>query len=344
MSTVRVAIAGATGYAGEELIRLLLGHPHVRLTHLAASAKWDRPIPASEVYPRFARELDLPITALEPTSLAEQCDVAFLALPHGVSMHVAPTLLGAERKVIDLAGDFRLKDPAAFHRWYHLAHAHPELLHDAVYGACELFAPAIRRARLLANPGCYATSVTLALAPLLRAGLIEPQPIIIDAKSGWSGAGRQTVEGWERTGRLGDLWPYKVNSHQHMPEVEQALSAATGTASSLTFVPHVVPMERGMISTMYLRTTNPVTWQDADRCYREAYREAPFVRLRPKDEWPSAREVAGTNYCDLAFGEGTDQRLLIVVAAIDNLMKGAAGQALQNLNLMCGWSETTGLV
>jgi len=344
MSLRRVAIAGATGYAGEELIRLLLGHPHAQITHLAASAKWDRPVPVSDVYPRFARQLDLPITALEPTTLAEQCDIAFLALPHAVSMHIAPALLATGRKVIDLAGDFRLKDPATFQRWYGTSHAHPELLGEAVYGASELFSSRIRDARLVANPGCFATSVILALAPLLTAGVIEPQSIIVDAKSGWTGAGRQTVEGWEREGRLGDLWPYKVNSHQHMPEVEQALGQATGTTPSLTFVPHVVPMERGILSTLYVRATKPLSWQDVDGCYRAAYREAPFVRLRPKGAWPAIRDVAGTNYCDLAFGETDEARLLIVVAAIDNLLKGAAGQAVQNLNLMCGWPETAGLV
>lgn len=344
MSKLRVAIAGATGYAGEELIRILQQHPSVQLTTLAASAKWDRPVPLAQVFPRFAGQCDLPVESLDPARLAQSCDVAFLALPHGVSMDLAPALLSAGRKVIDLAGDFRLRDAAAFQRWYGKPHTHPELLGEAVYGVSELFPKAIGEARLVANPGCYATSVILALAPLLQAALIEPSSIIVDAKSGWTGAGRQTVEGWEREGRLGDLWPYKVAGHQHIPEVEQSLAtfARNGTPS-ITFVPHVVPMERGIISTLYLRAAVTPAWERVDRVYREFYREAPFVRIRPKDQWPQVRDVVGTNDCDIAFSVDPAKRLLIVVAAIDNLLKGAAGQAVQNFNLMCGFAETTAL-
>ncbi|MBI4003756.1 MAG: N-acetyl-gamma-glutamyl-phosphate reductase, partial [Candidatus Omnitrophica bacterium] len=337
--------AGATGYAGEELIRILQQHPSVQLTTLAASAKWDRPVPLAQVFPRFAGQCDLPVEALDPVRLTQSCDVAFLALPHGVSMDLAPPLLSAGRKVIDLAGDFRLRDAAAFQHWYGKAHTHPDLLAQAVYGIPELFADRIRAAVLVANPGCYATSVILALAPLLQAALIEPGHIIVDAKSGWTGAGRQTVEQWESTDTLGDLWPYKVNGHQHMPEMEQALAAfACNGAPSLTFVPHVVPMERGIMSTLYLRLTGTSDWERVDRLYRERYRDAAFVRIRPNNQWPQVRDVAGTNYCDIAFGVDPAKRLLIVIAAIDNLLKGAAGQAVQNLNLMCGWPETTGLL
>jgi len=344
MSKLRVAIAGATGYAGEELIRILQQHPSVQLTCLAASAKWDRPVPLAQVFPRFAGQCDLPVESLDPVRLVESCDVAFLALPHGVSMDLAPTLLSAGRKVIDLAGDFRLRDASAFQRWYGKPHTHPELLGEAVYGISELFPKAIRAARLVANPGCYATSVMLTAAPLLQAGLIEPGSIIVDAKSGWSGAGRQIVEGWERDGRLGDLWPYKVAGHQHVPEVEQSLAAfACNGHPSITFVPHVVPMERGILSTLYLRLTAAADWPQIDRVFREGYRQAPFVRIRPQDQWPQVRDVVGTNYCDIAFRVEPTKPLLIAVAAIDNLLKGAAGQAVQNLNLMCGWPETTGL-
>ncbi|MDP3702776.1 MAG: N-acetyl-gamma-glutamyl-phosphate reductase [Candidatus Omnitrophota bacterium] len=344
MSKLRVAIAGATGYAGEELIRILQQHPSVQLTCLAASAKWDRPVPLAQVFPRFAGQLDLPVESLDPVRLAQSCDAAFLALPHGVSMDLAPALLAAGRKVIDLAGDFRLKDAAAFTRWYGKPHTHPELLGEAVYGVPELFPKAIRGARLIANPGCYATSVMLALAPLLQAGLIEPGHIIVDAKSGWTGAGRQLVEDWKCSGRLGDLWPYKVNGHQHVPEVEQSLAAfACNGTPSIAFVPHVVPMDRGIMSTLYLRSAVTPEWERVDRVYREFYRDAPFVRIRPKDQWPQVRDVTGTNYCDLAFSADPSKRLLIVVAAIDNLLKGASGQAVQNLNLMYGWPEPTGL-
>jgi len=344
MSKLRVAIAGATGYAGEELIRILLQHPSVQLTTLAASSKWDRPVPLADIFPRFAGQCELPVESLDPIRLTPACDIAFLALPNGVSMDLVPALLSAGRKVIDLAGDFRLKEPAAFRRWYGKPHTHPELLAEAAYGISELFPEAIRKARLVANPGCYATSVILALAPLLQGGLIEPVSMIVDAKSGWTGAGRQAVEDWQRDGKLGDLWPYKVNGHQHIPEVEQSLAGfARNEAPSVTFVPHVVPMERGIVSTLYLRTMEASDWEQVDRLYRESYRNAPFVRVRPKDHWPQVRDVVGTNYCDIAFSVDPAKRLLIVVAAIDNLLKGASGQAVQNLNLMAGWPETTGL-
>ena len=345
MSKRRVAIAGATGYAGEELIRILHQHSSVQLTYLAASAKWDRPVPVSEVFPRFAGAVDLPVESLDPVRLAQSCDVAFLALPHGVSMELASGLLSAGRRVIDLAGDFRLKEPTAFSRWYGKPHTHPELLGQAAYGIPELFQEEIRRARLVANPGCYATSVILTCAPLMAQRLVEPEGVIVDAKSGHTGAGRETVSEWERQGKLQDLWPYKVNGHQQVPEIEQALAAACGgVVPSICFVPHVVPIPRGILSTIYLKTRGGLTWERLDQCYREAYRGAPFVRLLPKGRWPQIHDVVGTNYCDLAFTVDPDKRLVIVAAAIDNLVKGASGQAVQNLNLMAGWPETMGLL
>src|SRR3989338_5073645 len=216
MSKLRVAIAGATGYAGEELIRILQQHPSIQLTSLAASAKWDRPVPLAQVFPRFAGQCDLPVESLDPVRFSQSCDVAFLALPHGVSVDLAPVLLAAGRKVIDLAGDFRLKDAAAFTRWYGKPHTHPELLGEAVYGVTELFSKAIRGARLIANPGCYATSVMLALAPLLQAGLIEPDSIIVDAKSGWTGAGRQLVDDWERSGKRSEEHTSELQTQVHL--------------------------------------------------------------------------------------------------------------------------------
>ena len=344
MSTLRIAIAGATGYAGEELIRILRQHPHVQLTCLAASAKWDRPVPFAQVFPRFAGSVDLPLEALSPQRLAESCDVAFLALPHGVSMEVVPVLLAAGRRVIDLAGDFRLTDPAAFQQWYGVSHSHPALLHDAVYGIPELFASRIRAARLVANPGCYATAAILACAPLVQAGLVELEGIIVDAKSGITGAGRKAEAPLMFAEMNENLWAYKVNRHQHVPEIEQALAAATGRQPSICFVPHVVPLNRGILSTVYFRLTKAVAWEDIDQCYRHAYREAPFVRLRGKDAWPKVRDVEGTNACDLAFTVDAERRRLIVVAVIDNLMNGAAGQAVHNLNVMQGWPQTTGLL
>lgn len=344
MPKIKIAIAGATGYAGEELLRLLLSHPHVSVTHLAASAKWERPVLVSEVFPRYAGTCSLAIESLDVQRLIASCDAAFLGLPHGVSMDVAAALLKAGKKVIDLAGDFRLKDPAAFSRWYGKTHTHAELLKEAVYGVPELSGPAIAKARLIANPGCYATSVILACAPLLHSGLVERDWVVVDAKSGLTGAGRKAQPDLLFAEMNENCWAYKVNHHQHVPEIEQALMPfAAGLPLGICFVPHVVPINRGILSSVYLRLAKSVSWQQADEAFRGFYKSAPFVRIRPQDQWPKLHDVQGTNYCDIAFAVDSSRRGLIVSAAIDNLLKGAAGQAVQNLNLMYGWPETTGL-
>ena len=345
MSKLKIAIAGATGYSGEELIRLLLNHPHVEITHLAASAKWDKPALVSDVFPRFARLSKLQIESLEPQRLAASCDIAFLALPHGVAMELAPDLLSAGKKVIDLSGDFRLKDAALFTQWYGKAHTSGGLLKDAVYGIPELAGPAIAKANLIANPGCYATSVILACAPLLQSGLVERDWMVIDAKSGLTGAGRKAEPDLMFAEMNENLWAYKVNHHQHVPEIEQALAPFSGGQPlGFCFVPHIIPVNRGILSSIYLRLAKQATWQQVDKIYRDFYRNAPFIRIRPENQWPQLRDVQGTNYCDIAFAVDVAKRGLIVSAAIDNLLKGASGQAVQNMNLMCGWPEATGLL
>lgn len=344
MSTIRVAIAGATGYAGEELIRLLLNHPQVHLTHLAASAKWERPTPVSDVYPRFARQLDLPIEALDPGRLAHSCDVAFLALPHGVSMDVAPVLLQAGCKVIDLAGDFRLRDATLYPRWYQFPHTHPDLLNGdgVVYGLTEFYRDEIRKARLVANPGCYATSILLACLPLFKAGLADGGRFVVDAKSGLSGAGRKADPSLLFTEMTENLRAYKVNDHQHMPEVLQEVHRLTGRQARLTFVPQVIPVTRGLISMIYLETT--ATPETVQRAYETSYpaSRTPFVRVRPA-VLPQLKDVIETNYCDVGFIDDAATGYLIVASALDNLTKGAAGQAIQNLNVMCRFPETAAL-
>ncbi len=344
MPTQRIAIAGATGYAGEELIRLLLHHPHAQLTYLAASAKWDRPSPVSDVYPRFARQLDLPIEALDPARLAKAADVVFLALPHGTAMELAPALLEAGKRVIDLSGDFRLKDPALYPRWYNVTHPHPEwLAKDAVvYGLTEFHQDAIRLARLVANPGCYATSILLGLLPLFQAKLAEEARFLVDAKSGLSGAGRKAETSLLFTEMTENLRAYQVNEHQHMPEVLQELERLTGATARMAFVPQVIPVSRGLISMIYIRSR--ASLDRLSEAYRAAYPEAraPFVRIR-SGTLPQLRDVVETNYCDIGFVYSAELETLIIGSAIDNLTKGAAGQAIQNLNVMCGWPETTGL-
>jgi N-acetyl-gamma-glutamyl-phosphate reductase len=343
---LRVAIAGATGYAGEELIRLLLAHPKVQLTYLAASAKWERPTPLSAVAPRFARQLDLPLEPLDPARLAAAAEVAILALPHGTAMHLAPGLLAAGQRVIDLSGDFRLRDPTLYPRWYQMDHAHPEALADPslAYGLTEFHEAEIRQARLVANPGCYATSVLLAAVPLFRtAGLVEDGRMIVDAKSGLSGAGRKAEASLLFTEMADNLRAYKVNTHPHMPEVLQALERLAQRAPSLIFVPHVMPATRGLMSTLYLGCRASL---DAVRAaYERAYPagQAPFVRVRV-GELPQLRDVTGTNFCDVGVLHEAASGCLIVASALDNLLKGSAGQAVQNLNVMMGWPQTTGLL
>jgi N-acetyl-gamma-glutamyl-phosphate reductase len=345
MSTIRVAIAGATGYAGEELIRLLLQHPHVQLTHLAASAKWERPTSVAEVYPRFARQLDLPVEALDRGRLIGAADAVFLALPHGTAMALVPSLLEAGKRVIDLSGDFRLRDPSLYPQWYQFTHVHPELLSQEglAYGLTEFHRDAIRKARLVANPGCYATSILLGVLPLFQAKLVEDGRFLVDAKSGVSGAGRKAETGLLFTEMTENLRAYKVNQHPHMPEVLQELERAAGVRPRMGFVPQVIPVTRGLISMLYVQTR--ATPEAVAAAYRAAYPEdrTPFVRVRPAGTLPQLRDVVGTNFCDVGFHHDPPLGTLIVASALDNLTKGAAGQAIQNFNVMHGFPESTGL-
>jgi len=343
MPTIRVAIAGATGYAGEELIRLLLHHPHVQLSYLAASAKWERPVPAADVFPRVAGRLSLPIEALDPARLA-QSDLVFLALPHGSAMNLAPKLLEAGRRVVDLSGDFRLKDPSLYTTWYEAPHAAPSWLSsaDVAYGLSEFYGPQVAKARLVANPGCYATSILLGCLPALEAGLINEGTIIVDAKSGLTGAGRKADDALLFSEMSENLRAYKVNAHQHAPEILQEIQRLTGRRARMFFVPQVVPARRGMVSMIYASTS--ATTEQVAAVYRQRYspERTPCVRVRASG-FPQMKDVVGTNLCDIGLLVDPALRQLLIVSALDNLTKGAAGQAIQNMNLMYGWPETTGL-
>ncbi len=344
MSTIRVAIAGATGYAGEELLRLLVYHPSVRLTYLAASAKWEQPVAAGRVFPRLARSLDLPIEALDPSRLIRDCAVAVPALPPGASMALLPELLKAGKRVIDLGADFRLRDPSSYPRWYKVEHPHPELLGDAriVYGLTEFYREQIAKAQVVANPGCYATSVLLGVLPLFRAGLIPDGRFVVDAKSGLSGAGRKADMSLLFTEMAENLRAYKVNEHQHMPEGLQEITRLTGKTGQMVFVPQVIPATRGLVSMIHVRSAaSSETVLDA---YRTSYPSVstPFVRVRT-DALPQLRDVIGTNFCDIGVSATPSLESVVVVSALDNLTKGAAGQAIQNFNVMHGVRETEGL-
>jgi N-acetyl-gamma-glutamyl-phosphate reductase len=345
MSAIRVAIVGATGYSGEELIRLLISHPYIQLSYLAASAKRERATPVAELFPRFAGRLNLSVESLDSDRLIAGSDAVFLALPHGASMALAPTLLAAGKRVVDLSGDFRLTDASLYPQWYRLDHAAPSLLNDpsAAYGLPEFHRERIVTARLIANPGCYATSILLGILPAFHANLVTDDVFTVDAKSGLSGAGRKADEGLLFSEMAGNLRVYKVNQHQHMPEVLQEIGRLASRRARMAFVPQVIPVSRGLISMIYFRTGAS---EDALRAaYRAWYTpdRAPFVRVR-ESGWPQLKDVVSTNLCDIGLTVDRSTGQAIVVSALDNLTKGAAGQAIQNLNLMCGWPETTGLL
>jgi N-acetyl-gamma-glutamyl-phosphate reductase len=338
---LKVAIVGASGYTGVELLRILHGHPEVAVTCVTSEQNAGRPV--SEVFPTLRGRMDLVLENLEPAGISEKVDVVFTALPHKAAMEVVPTFLKMGKEVIDLSADYRLRDAEVYGRWYE-PHLNPELLKQAVYGIPELRRRKVAEASLVANPGCYPTSVILGLAPLLKGKMIDPASIIVDAKSGVSGAGRgpkvdqlycEVNEGFKAYG-VGGV-------HRHIPEIEQELSLLAGTDIAISFTPHLVPMDRGILSTIYAMPGSKVSASDLTAMYQGFYDGEPFVRVLPEGRFPSTAHVRGSNFCDI--GVTVDERTgrVIVVSAIDNLVKGASGQAVQNMNLMCGLPETLGL-
>ncbi len=330
-----VAVLGATGYAGVELVRLLARHPAVRLTLLSSEQYRGRR--ASEVYPFLAGVVDAVLDAPDPARSAD-ADVVFTALPHGAAAPVVKELLARGRRVIDLSADFRLRDPAVYARAYH-EHAAPELLADAVYGLPEAYRDRLPGARLVAAPGCYPTGALLGLLPLARAGLIT-EPVVVDAKSGTTGAGRAAKVEQLFAEVNENFRPYAIGTHRHAPEIEQELRAAGGRAGVL-FVPHLLPVSRGILSTIYVRT--PGRRPPLADLFAAAYRDEPFVVLAGEGDPPALRDVRGTNRCAIGWRWDAATEQAVVVTAIDNLGKGAAGQAVQCLNLLLGLPETTGL-
>lgn len=338
---MRVVIVGATGYGGVELIRLCEQHPHVEIGALVSTSAADEPLAA--VYPHL-RHLEMSFTSLTVENLVSAGDVVFFATPAGVSSEWIPSLLEREMLCIDLSGDFRFSDPAVYKAWYGRETADAALLAQAVYGLSEWHGEAIREANLIANPGCYPTAALLGLLPLLEQGLIDPQTVVIDGKSGVSGAGRQAAMPFSFTEVNENLRAYKVDGHQHVPEIEQACRPYAGEDVRVSFIPHLVPMSRGICCTMYASLTAGTTAEAVLKAYKNVYREAPFVRLRPAGEWPQTKEVTGSNYCDISYYVDERTGRVVILSVIDNLMKGASGQALQNLNIRMGWKETAGLL
>jgi N-acetyl-gamma-glutamyl-phosphate reductase len=338
-SMVRVSIIGASGYGGGELVRLLAAHPDVELAHLTAETR--RGEPYGEVFPNLRGIVPHVTEEADPAAIAADSDVVFFALPNGVPMTVAPAL-GPRVKIVDLGADFRFRDPATYATWYKADHASPGLLAEAVYGQPELHREAIRTARIVGNPGCYPTAALIAAAPFVRAGLVERDGIVVDAKSGVSGAGRGVSAGTHFSEVNENVRPYNVAAHRHAPEIEQELAALAGAPMTVTFVPHLIPMTRGILATVYMRLAHGVTAAEAEGLLREAYAQEPFVRVLPGG-LPQTKATFGSNYCDVAVRVDARARLLIAMAAIDNLVKGASGQAIQNMNLMCGLPERRGL-
>jgi N-acetyl-gamma-glutamyl-phosphate reductase len=338
MTHIRVAIVGATGYTSLETIRWILKHPAANITYLA-SRKQEQPI--SELFPELLGRISLPIAPFEANAIKKAADVAFLCLPHVAAMEHVPPLLDAGLKVIDLSADYRLKDAANYEKWYKHAHRDAKNLAAAVYGLPEFFAPEIKRAQFVSNPGCYPTAGALGIAPLLQAGLVEPTDMIINAASGISGAGRTPSQQHHFPERNETFEPYGIGTHRHAPEIQQTLETIAGQSVQLLFVPHLIPMDRGILATIYLKPKPGVTQDHAIAAFEKAYHGKPFVRIRMHN-LPSTKYVANTNFADIAVKLYNGR--LVVFVAIDNMVKGAAGQAIENMNLMFGLDETAGLL
>ena len=338
---IRVGIVGASGYTGVELARLLCRHPRVKLT--VATSRQHAGRAMADVYPSLRGMVDVVCEATSGPELAEKADLFFTAVPHQTAMAIVPGLLEAGKKVIDLSADFRIHDPGVYEKWYQ-AHSAQEYLREAVYGLPEMHRKDIVAARLVANPGCYPTSVILGLAPLLKSGFIKPNSIIIDSKSGTSGAGRGAAVGSLYCEVTDGFKAYKVGEHRHTPEIEQELGALCGQQVVVSFTPHLVPMSRGILSTIYAELDGAITAKQVATAYQAQYANEPFVRLCPAGIYPATQHLRGGNFCDIGFKVDLRTGRIVVLSAIDNLVKGAAGQAVQNMNLLCGFAETEGLM
>lgn len=337
---IKVAVVGASGYTGIELLRILHGHQEVEVTCVTSERSAGKSV--AEIFPSVRDRYSLVLERLEPVRVAEKADFIFTALPHQAAMEVVPSFLKLGKKVVDLSADYRFRSPDVYASWYQ-PHLNPEVLRTSVYGLPEIRRDSVSDAFLVGNPGCYPTSIILGLAPLLRNGMVDHTSLIADSKSAVSGAGRgakvdtlfcEVNEGFKA---------YGVAVHRHTPEIEQELSLLAGESVTISFTPHLVPMDRGILSTLYARLTEEVSTTRLLEVYREFYRGEKFVRILPEGLYPSTSHVRGSNFCDI--GLVVDQRTgrVVVVSAIDNLIKGASGQAVQNMNIMNGFPETMGL-
>jgi N-acetyl-gamma-glutamyl-phosphate reductase len=334
---IKIGIVGGTGYTGVELLRILAQHPQAQLT--AITSRKETGMPVADMFPSLRGSVDLKFSDPKEAGL-NKCDIVFFATPNGIAMTEARALLDAGVKVIDLAADFRIKDITVWEKWYGMTHACPDLVKEAVYGLPEVNREAIKGARIIANPGCYPTATQLGFLPLIEAGVLDDQHLIADTKSGVSGAGRKAETHILYSEASDNFKAYGVAGHRHLPEVRQGLARAAGHDVGLTFVPHLVPMIRGIHATLYGRLTKEI---DLQALFESRYADEPFVDILPAGSQPDTRSVRASNLCRIAVHRPQGGDMVVVLSVIDNLVKGAAGQAVQNMNLMFGFAETTGL-
>jgi len=336
----KVGIIGATGYTGVELLRLLLLHPEVEVAALTSQKYAGDEI--DRVFPSLTSRLQVRCEELSLDRLSQKVDFVFTAVPHKTAMETVPLFYQEGKRVVDLSADFRFKDPTVYERWYQ-KHSCPELLRESVYGLPELHREEIRKAKIVGNPGCYPTGALIGLIPLVKRGMVSYENIVIDAKSGVSGAGRDVV--------LGSLFcevneavkAYNIFKHRHLPEIEGELSHLTQKKITVTFVPHLIPMDRGILTTLYVSFVKQVKTDDVLNTFYEYYQKEPFIRIYPKGKVPNTKDVRGSNYCDIGVVVNESDGRGVIVTAIDNLVKGASGEAVQNMNIMLGYPETMGL-
>ncbi|MGG1676356.1 N-acetyl-gamma-glutamyl-phosphate reductase [Neobacillus sp. NRS-1170] len=338
---MKAAIIGGTGYGSVELIRLIHKHPHLEVGTVVSNSQAGKNF--SETYPHLSGIIDQPLEKFDADSISNKNEIVFLATPSGVSSNLVPQLLDKGIKCVDLSGDFRLRSADEYEKWYKHSPASETYLNQAIYGLSEIYKEKISNSTLIANPGCYPTASILALLPIINTKIADYESIVIDAKSGVSGAGR----GLSLTSHFAEinenLKAYKLGEHQHIPEIEQILSDENGSPINISFTTHLVPMNRGIMCSVYVKLNDSFSTEEVHQIYNEFYKNKPFVRVRPQGNIPSTKEVQGSNYCDIGLHVDKRTNRLTIISVIDNLVKGAAGQAIQNVNIMNGWDERTGL-
>ena len=336
----RLGIIGATGYTGLELLRLLLHHPEVEVTALT-SQKYAG-VEIGRVFPSLMNHIQIKCEELSFARVSKKADFIFTAVPHKTAMETIPPFYEEGKRVVDLSADFRLKDASVYERWYQ-KHTSPDLLSESVYGLPELHREEIRNAKIVGNPGCYPTGALIGLIPLIKKGMVSLEGIVIDSKSGVSGAGRDVILESLFCEVNEGVKAYKIFEHRHLPEIEQELSQVAKKEVSVTFVPHLVPMDRGILTTIYLTLTKKWKTEEILNLFQEHYQKEPFIRIYPKGKIPNTKDVRGSNYCDIGVKVNEADGRVVIVTAIDNLVKGASGEAVQNMNIMLGFPETLGL-